>query len=239
MWGIFFFFFFFWLFTSLLCKVRNTLCASPCDETQKIPFGLPCGTSRKHKDQNQCVGQGKKWLVTPVTGPGQGGRGKGNINHQLLPIFPWRKWKETPNTSVPTSSSNVFPHVVSWLPTPSQTDKTRNLGKCESYISRAYGFSSLCFGKVFGVKDSKRRSSGGTSQVLLLHLAVISGARHSLHLNPPGSASLWITAKHENFITYFLILSPNDAISSRMLWTAMMISWTMWILSINPFFSDS
>lgn len=68
---------------------------------------------------------------------------------------------------------------------------------------------------------------------------VIFGSRNSPHLNCPHSSSLQIIVKQEKSITYFLILSPNDAISSRMLWTAMMTFWTIWILSINPFFSDS
>lgn len=109
--------------------------------------------------------------------------------------------------------------------TPLQTDKIRNLSRWTLWKLHQQSTQCLLFSMLwehFWNRNSMARFSCFTLQ--------------EIH---PSSASVQTTVKQEKSITYFLILSPNDAISSRMLWTATMISWTMWILSIIPFFSDS
>lgn len=167
-WGIFFFL---RLFTSILCKVRNTLCASPLAmRPWKTPLGFlvaPTG-SRQLKmvktEEDQRIGQGHKWMATPTARSGWGGRGKGNTDHQHpLSVMGLKRnaW---------CFCTLIFKQYLwhPWLPTPPQTSKNRNSGKHESYISKELLllFFVLCK-DFFGIKECKRRSSGGTGQLIL------------------------------------------------------------------------
>lgn len=50
---------------------------------------------------------------------------------------------------------------------------------------------------------------------------------------------MWNCTTGRKVSAYFFILSPMHATSSRMCWTVNTISWTIWIFSLSPLFSDS
>lgn len=95
------------------------------------------------REEHQCIGQGNKWMATPVTRLGQEGHGKDNTNHQFLPTFCEGNENKCLILLHPHLQAIFFPCVASWLLTPSQTDNARNLGNCESYISRAHSSFSV------------------------------------------------------------------------------------------------
>lgn len=96
MWGIFF------LGFSPPCFVRSGIPYVPplATRPRKPPSGFlvaPAGSRQLKtikREEHQCIGQGNKWLLTPVTRPGWGGRGKENISHQFLPAVRERNEKK-------------------------------------------------------------------------------------------------------------------------------------------------
>lgn len=174
------FFFFFFIGFSPSSLVRSGMpCVPPlATRHRKAPLGFlmaPEGSKELKmvkREEHEGIGQGNKWMATPVTRLGWEGRGKDNTNAEFLPTFcegNENKCLILLHPHLQAIFSLVWHHDSSTYPKPT----TPEIWATVRAASAEHTAPPLCFGKVFGVKDSKIRSSSGTGQVLLLNLATI------------------------------------------------------------------
>lgn len=137
--------------------------------------------------------------------PGQDGEGVGKATLTISSHFLGWDWKEMPDASVPASSSSIC--GIHDPPPHHKQARAEIQANMKATSVKNTASPLLCdLPKFFQIKDCKRRSTGGTGQLILLHLAATFGARQLLHFDPPGSASVQIMVKQEK--NYYLLFNP-------------------------------